>query len=206
MKPGRNDPCSCGSGLKYKKCCGAAEGVGAGRLRAQGGKEAAAPAMVNASEINKVQGVPRSCGECSACCEGWLRTKVLGHEIGLGHPCPFSSGHNCTIHTTRPHDPCRVFFCGWAEAGSDLPEWMQPNQSGVIMLTGRSNWRGRPMDVMVSAGRDPDEKMLSWLQERSIKTLRPFVYQREELWYGFGPPAFQSEIAAKAARGEPLWT
>lgn len=21
-KPGRNDPCSCGSGLKYKKCCG----------------------------------------------------------------------------------------------------------------------------------------------------------------------------------------
>jgi uncharacterized protein len=23
QKPGRNDPCSCGSGLKYKKCCGA---------------------------------------------------------------------------------------------------------------------------------------------------------------------------------------
>lgn len=21
-KPGRNDPCSCGSGKKYKKCCG----------------------------------------------------------------------------------------------------------------------------------------------------------------------------------------
>jgi SEC-C motif-containing protein len=23
-RPGRNDPCSCGSGKKYKKCCGAA--------------------------------------------------------------------------------------------------------------------------------------------------------------------------------------
>jgi uncharacterized protein YecA (UPF0149 family) len=23
QKPGRNDPCSCGSGLKFKKCCGA---------------------------------------------------------------------------------------------------------------------------------------------------------------------------------------
>ncbi|MBI3279156.1 MAG: SEC-C domain-containing protein, partial [Acidobacteria bacterium] len=23
-KPGRNDPCPCGSGKKYKKCCGAA--------------------------------------------------------------------------------------------------------------------------------------------------------------------------------------
>ncbi len=22
LKPGRNDPCSCGSGKKYKKCCG----------------------------------------------------------------------------------------------------------------------------------------------------------------------------------------
>ncbi|WP_410515032.1 YecA family protein [Paenibacillus sp. BR2-3] len=26
MLPGRNDPCSCGSGKKYKKCCGAAGG------------------------------------------------------------------------------------------------------------------------------------------------------------------------------------
>ncbi|MEO5573611.1 MAG: hypothetical protein ABIR48_03890 [Gammaproteobacteria bacterium] len=164
------------------------------------------PQTISVSETNKIQGVPRSCGDCSACCEGWLKVRVLGHDIGLGHPCPYSSGHNCTIHATRPHDPCRVFFCGWAEAGSDLPEWMQPNQSGVIILTGRSTWRGRPLDVVVSAGRDPDEKILSWLQGRSIKTMQPFVYQREEQWYGFGPAAFQAEIAAKAARGEPLWT
>ena len=26
MKPGRNDDCTCGSGLKYKKCCGIKEG------------------------------------------------------------------------------------------------------------------------------------------------------------------------------------
>ncbi len=26
MKPGRNDTCNCGSGLKYKKCCGVKEG------------------------------------------------------------------------------------------------------------------------------------------------------------------------------------
>lgn len=25
-KPNRNDPCDCGSGLKYKKCCGKAGG------------------------------------------------------------------------------------------------------------------------------------------------------------------------------------
>ncbi len=27
-KPGRNDPCPCGSGKKYKKCCGMNEGAG----------------------------------------------------------------------------------------------------------------------------------------------------------------------------------
>ena len=27
---GRNDPCPCGSGKKYKRCCGASEGAGAG--------------------------------------------------------------------------------------------------------------------------------------------------------------------------------
>lgn len=198
MKSGRNDPCSCGSGLKYKKCCGAAQRESGGRSQA--------PSMVSVQPAAKVQGEPRPCGDCSLCCDGWLKTHVLGHDISLGHPCPFSDGHHCTIHDKRPHDPCRVFFCGWAEAGSHLPEWMWPKSSGVIMLTGRSSWRGRPVDVVVSAGRDPDEKVLTWLQDYSVKNVRPFLYQRDEQWFGFGPPAFQQEIAAKAARGEALWT
>ncbi|MEW6353766.1 MAG: SEC-C metal-binding domain-containing protein [Pseudomonadota bacterium] len=198
MKPGRNDPCSCGSGLKYKKCCGAAQ-KGASGGRAQ------APSMVSVRPI-VAKGEPRPCGDCSLCCDGWLKTHVLGHDIALGHPCPFSDGHHCTIHEKRPHDPCRVFFCGWAEAGSHLPEWMWPKQSGVIVLTGRSQWRGRPVDVLVSAGRDPDEKVLGWYQDYSIKSLRPFLYQRNEQWFGFGPEEFQRDIAAKAARGEALWT
>lgn len=28
--PGRNEPCSCGSGIKYKRCCGAAPRVAVG--------------------------------------------------------------------------------------------------------------------------------------------------------------------------------
>ncbi len=205
MKPGRNDPCPCGSGLKYKKCCGAKqEGVPASVDTAQ--DKAAVPMMVSGGVEKKQIGEPRSCGDCAACCEGWLNTRVLGHRIGLGQPCPFSSGHNCTIHETRPHDPCRVFFCGWAEPGSHLPDWMQPNNSGVIVLTGRSSWRDTPVDVVVSAGRDPDEKILGWLQDYSVKNMRPFVYQRDEMWYGFGPTLFQTDMAAKTARGEPLWT
>ena len=210
MKPGRNDPCPCGSGLKYKKCCGATQ---EGQAPAAGAADRASvrpgsniPRMVSASaSLRKVGGEPRPCGDCSACCDGWLKTHVLGHDISLGHPCPFSDGHHCTIHERRPHDPCRVFFCGWAEGDSELPDWMQPNKSGVIVLTGRSQWQGRPVDVLVSAGRDPDTQILEWYQAYSIKNLRPFMYQREGLWYGFGPPAFQQEVAAKAARGAALW-
>ncbi|MDA1107139.1 MAG: hypothetical protein O2845_01905 [Proteobacteria bacterium] len=131
---------------------------------------------------------------------------MLGNDISLGHPCPYSDGHRCTIHEKRPEDPCRVFFCGWAEAGSHLPEWMKPEQCSVIVLTGRSIWRGKPVDVLVSAGRDPDQRMLDWYEAYSIKHVRPFIYSSGGQWFGFGPPAFQQEIAARAARGEALWT
>lgn len=195
VKTGRNDPCTCGSGRKYKQCCGAPKF----NVRVE------RPSM-RAARTARDQGSPRPCGECSACCGGWLKTRVLGHDIDVGKPCPYSSGHDCTIHPRRPEDPCRIFFCGWAESGSQLPEWMQPNQSGVIVLTRRSSWRGIPVDVLVSAGRDPDERLLAWYQRYSKVSLRPFIYQLGEYWYGYGPPAFQSEIAAKAAHGEALWT
>jgi hypothetical protein len=83
---------------------------------------------------------------------------------------------------------------------------MWPKQSKVIVLTGRSQWHGQPVDVLVSAGRDPDEKVLTWYRDYSIKTMRPFMYQINEQWFGYGPTAFQQEMAAKVAKGEPLWT
>ncbi len=44
-KPGRNDPCPCGSGKKYKKCCEAQEHAGTlARLEVQKAAEAAAQA------------------------------------------------------------------------------------------------------------------------------------------------------------------
>ena len=186
--PGRNAPCPCGSGKKYKRCCG---------LDSRSSK-------VKTSQITS--DFNRPCGECSLCCEGWVKTRVLGHLIDMGQPCPYSSGHNCTIHQTRPEEPCRVFFCGWAEKNSQLPEWMRPDQCGVIVLTGRSKWRGMEVDILVSAGTDPSEALLDWFKKNSLAAQRPFIFQLNESWFGFGPPAFQTEIAARASKGEPLWS
>ena len=59
--------------------------------------------------------------------------------------------------------------------------------------------------VRVTAGKDPDEKLLTWYRQYSITNLRPFVYQVNARWYAFGPHAFQLEMAAKVARGVSLW-
>ena len=34
---------------------------------------------------------------------------------------------------------------------------------------------------------------------------RPMIYQIEEDWFAFGPPAFQAEISERIARGEKPW-
>src|SRR6266849_2422929 len=72
-------------------------------------------------------GSRRQCGTCTACCDGWLKIEVYGHQVDRGKPCPFSSGHCCTIYSTRPQDPCREFICGWLVGSSPLPEWMRPD-------------------------------------------------------------------------------
>src|SRR5260370_37002724 len=55
----------------------------------------------------------RTCGSCTACCDGWLQIEVRGHRIRPGKPCPFSVEHRCSIYSERPQHPCREFVCGW---------------------------------------------------------------------------------------------
>jgi len=187
MKVQRNDPCPCGSGKKYKKCCGSSIGNNAPEL-----------------QTPKAQS-PRPCGDCAACCQGWLTTHALGHDIYLDHPCPYTDGHGCTIHAERPKDPCKIFFCAWAEQDSELPQWMQPNQSGVIVITNRMSWKKTPVDILVSTENDPDIRFIQWFQKRCVSQGKPFIYQHQNQWFGYGPQQFQLDLAAKMSRGEALW-
>ncbi len=76
MKAGRNDPCPCGSGKKYKKCCmekdeAAARQAYAEMLKAQAATETQAPAAAEAAE----------------------------EKAGEPHP---EGGHNAEAHPTPP--------------------------------------------------------------------------------------------------------
>lgn len=148
---------------------------------------------------------PRTCGSCTACCDGWLQIEVRGHRVREGKPCPFSIEHRCSIYGERPQHPCREFICGWLAASSPLPEWMRPDKSDMIMLAANFVWRGLPVDIVVAAGRRPRKKALDWLMKFSSQQRRLLIYQADDDWFAFGPPAFQSEMTNRIGRGERPW-
>jgi len=181
MPVGRNDPCPCGSGKKYKRCCGA---------------------VVRINPVSGEHGA-RQCGSCTACCDGWVKGTIFGHEMKPGRPCHFRGEGCCTIYERRPVDPCRNFVCGWLQEESPFPEEFKPDRLGVLIIPVR--WRAKTAYILRSAGRDPDEPLLAWMREFSLKTDRPFFYERSGERFGFGPREFQIEMLAKLERGERLW-
>lgn len=147
----------------------------------------------------------RSCGDCTACCDGWLRIEVRGHRVRPGSSCPFRGDYGCTIYAERPTDPCREFICGWLAGSSPLPDWMRPDKSDAIVLPSNFTWRGLPVDVIVPIGSRPKKKALDWLMQFSSANRRPLLYQIGGEWFAFGPPAFQAEMSERISRGETSW-
>lgn len=145
----------------------------------------------------------RQCGGCTACCEGWAEGEIRGHRMFPGKPCHFLGSRGCSIYPERPESPCRTFVCGWLQPDSPFPESFSPREVGVIIVP--FEWRARPAYVLLSAGRDPDDRMLAWMEAFTRSTGSPFYYQRAGERLGYGPVAFQQEMAAKVARGERLW-
>ena len=120
-----------------------------------------------------------------------------------GTPCFFRGDKCCSIYERRPQHPCRDFVCGWLQPGSPFPDDFRPDQLGVMVIS--MKWRGREAYVLRSTLRDPDEKLLAWMREMSLRTQRPFFYEIAGERFGFGPPEFQREMAEKVERGERLW-
>ena len=176
MKAARNDPCPCGSGKKYKKCHGA---------------------------VISIESSQRNCGTCTACCDGWVEGTIYGHEMRPGTPCHFRGEGCCTIYERRPQEPCRRFICGWLAPGSPFPDAFRPDRLGVMIVPTR--WRGAPAFILKSAPRDPDEALLGWMREFSVKNGAPFFYESRGERYGFGPVEFQQEMLVKLESGQRLW-
>jgi len=150
-------------------------------------------------------GKARDCGNCTACCDGWLKIEVRGHPVRPGTPCPFRTDCGCSIYAERPQHPCREFVCGWLVASSPLPDWMRPDKSDVILLAANFSWQGLPVDVAVAAGARPRKKALDWLLRFCSEHRRCLMYQMDDEWFAFGPPAFQAEMSQHLQCGKKPW-
>ena len=72
----------------------------------------------------------RSCGKCTACCDGHLIGNSYGNAFGNKKPCIFLVKKICAIYETRPQT-CRNYQCAWTQG--ILPEWMKPSECGILV-------------------------------------------------------------------------
>ena len=200
--PARNEPCSCGSGRKFKHCCGAVIPVRAApqpplRPATAGSPDYTVQAAAETVHVGRAVSLDatRSCGTCTACCGGWLTCTVRGQEIKPGVPCRFRGAGCCTIYEERPANPCRTFFCAWRLQGNPFPESFRPDRLGVIIVA--RQWRDRPGYELISAGRDPDENLLDWMREFSTATGSPFLYSSTGITAPLACPSSRRKCATK---------
>lgn len=72
----------------------------------------------------------RECGDCVACCSGYLIGNSYGNKFGTGKPCAFLVKGDCSIYEDRP-ETCRTYQCAWTQGLFN--EDMKPTLSNVMI-------------------------------------------------------------------------
>ena len=117
----------------------------------------------------------RQCGECKACCEGWLSGQVNNHLFYPGCQCHYLGETGCTIYKDRPQYPCQDYNCEWL-INETVPEWLKPSESKVILSTREID--GMRYLEVVEAGSKMTAEVMSWiLMEFAKGTITNLVYE-----------------------------
>ena len=121
----------------------------------------------------------RECGECGACCEGWLTGVVRDREFYPGMPCHFRGCDGCSIYEDRPEYPCKTYSCEWLKS-DNLPMWMKPSESGVI-ISGKdwvdADGAKQVFLEVLEMGKKIDPTVLNWLFQLYLRTAIPMKIQ-----------------------------
>ena len=121
----------------------------------------------------------RECGDCTACCEGWLSGVVHDREFYPGMPCHFKGCNGCSIYENRPESPCKTYSCEWLK-NDNVPEWMKPSKSGVIITA--KDWTHPDGSKQIfleilEMGKKIDSTVLNWLFQTYLRTQVPMKIQ-----------------------------
>jgi hypothetical protein len=131
----------------------------------------------------------RQCGECTRCCEGWLKANIKGHKVYPGRACYFL-GKNCTIYEDRPASPCQTYNCEWM-TNKDFPEWMRPDISNVI-VTERIR-EGIEYFEVKETGKEISSIVLNWLIQEVIRIQKNLIYRLNGQVYKIGNDEFHNK-------------
>lgn len=141
-----------------------------------------------------IKSAKKECGECKACCEGWLNGEVYGKRFSAGTPCHFMSTTGCSIYKDRPQDPCKSYNCEWL-TNEEFPLWMQPNVSNVIVSKKKIN--GIEYYSAITTGKEMSAAALNWLFTWAVPKQFNLVYKIQGGVYKVGSPEFsQADIGA----------
>lgn len=133
--------------------------------------------------------MPRECGSCTKCCEGWLRGEVRGIEFHEGKACHFldKKKHRCKIYEDRPEVPCRSFSCEWLR-NPEFPDELYPLSCDVI--TSYKYREGITYIEAKEAGKPIDASTLNSLLKYCIQKDLNVVYQVNDVWHYIGSNKF----------------
>jgi hypothetical protein len=133
---------------------------------------------------------PRSCGDCTKCCEGWLSGVAHGKAFYPGKPCQFKGKTGCTIYKDRPHDPCVTYSCAWLrDKYFELPDWIKPSECDAIIDI--LEWSpGKHYISVVEAGKKLDASVLWWATTYSQQNNMELAVQISGGWNYLGCSEF----------------
>ena len=134
-----------------------------------------------------VRQAPRSCGACTACCDGWLSGEAHGQTFYPARPCVYRGRGGCTIYEDRPEHPCRSFLCAWIES-FDFPAWMKPSEANVIVK--RDFQDGIAFLDVIEMGQRLDSRVLSWLVMYALQNKINLRYEVDRGKNKIGSPDF----------------
>jgi hypothetical protein len=83
-RPGRNEPCHCGSGKKYKQCCLEKDAAEATAARAAAAADAPAPAPETAGAAPQRKSTPRTEQPWKATTRGFVPRSNIPRKVGGG--------------------------------------------------------------------------------------------------------------------------
>lgn len=138
----------------------------------------------------------RQCGDCTACCQGWLPGEAYGRHFFPGKPCHFLECNGCTIYEQRPESPCQHYNCEWL-INWTIPAWMKPTVSNAIIT--QRNWtdsRGgenKYWDVC-ETGKKITPEALNWLFQYHQGTGMPMVIQVNGGYHAYGTDEFAQSV------------